>query len=77
MAMKAFRVSGNFQMGYNRMKFVKEFALSDRKLVEDRLYAELGSKHGVQRRLVTIEKVEEIPADQVQDNSVRQMLGGK
>ncbi len=31
----------------------------------------------VPRRLVTIEKVEEIPADQVKDGSVRQKLGGK
>ncbi len=77
MAMKAFRVSGRFQMGYKKMAFVKEFALSDRKQVEDRLYAELGSKHGVPRRLVAIEKVEEIPADQVKDGSVPQKLGGK
>jgi len=75
--MKAFRVSGKFQMGYKEMPFVKEFALADRKQAEDRLYAELGSKHGVPRRLVKIEKVEEILADQVQDGSVRQRLGGK
>ena len=75
--MKAFRVSGKFKMGYNTMPFVKEFALADRKLVEDRLFDELGSKHGVPRRLVTIEKVEELPLDQIQDNSVRQKLGGK
>ncbi len=77
MAMKAFRVSGRFQMGYKEMTFVKEFALSDRKQVEDKLYGELGSKHKVPRRLVTIEKVEEIEADRVSDSSVRQKLGGK
>jgi large subunit ribosomal protein LX len=77
MAMKAFRVSGKFQMGYKEMAFVKEFALTDRAKAEDRLYAELGSKHGVPRRLIAIEKVEEIPLDQVQDGSVRQRLGGK
>jgi len=77
MAMKAFRISGKFQMGYNMMTFVKEFALSDRAKAEDRLYAELGSKHRVPRRLITIEKVEEIALDQVQDGSVRQKLGGK
>jgi len=77
MTMKAFRVSGRFQMGYKEMKFVKEFALADRKQVEDKLYAELGSKHQVPRRLITIEKVEEVPADQVQDGYVRQKLGGK
>lgn len=75
--MKAFRVSGKFKMGYDTMAFVKEFALSERKQAEDRLYAELGSKHGVPRRLVTIEKVEEIALDQVQDGYVRQKLGGK
>jgi large subunit ribosomal protein LX len=77
MAMKAFRVSGKFQMGHDMMAFVKEFALADRKQAEDRLYAELGSKHHVPRRLVKIEKVEEIPVDQVQDGSIRQKLGGK
>ena len=75
--MKAFRVSGKFKMGYNTMPFVKEFALADKKLVEDKLFAELGSKHGVPRRLVTIEKIEELPPDQVQDGYVRQKLGGK
>jgi large subunit ribosomal protein LX len=75
--MKAFRVSGKFQMGYKEMTFVKEFALNDRKLVENKLYAELGSKHKVPRRLITIEKVEELPLEQVQDGYVRQKLGGK
>jgi large subunit ribosomal protein LX len=75
--MKAFRISGKFKMGYETMAFVKEFALSERKQAEDRLYAELGSKHRVPRRLVTIEKVEEIALDQVQDGYVRQKLGGK
>jgi len=77
MTMKAFRVSGKFQMGFNKMSFVKEFALNDRKQAEDKLYAELGSKHKVPRRLITIEKVEELPPDQVRDGYVRQKLGVK
>jgi len=77
MTMKAFRVQGKFKMGYKTMPFTKEFALADRKQVEDKLFSELGSKHGVERRLIKIEKVDELTLDQVQDNSVRQTLTGK
>ena len=75
--MKAFRISGKFKMGYAMMPFTKEYALADRKFVEDKVFSEFGSKHGVNRRNIRIEKVEEIPLDQVQDNNVRQMLGSK
>jgi large subunit ribosomal protein LX len=75
--MKAFRVSGKFKMGHAMMQFTNEYALADRRLVEDKVLSEFGSKHGVNRRNIKIEKVEEIGLDQVQDASVRQMLGGK
>ncbi|MBM4249847.1 MAG: 50S ribosomal protein L18a [Euryarchaeota archaeon] len=77
MAMKAFRVSGKFKMGHSTMNFIKEYALADRKLVEDKLLAELGSKHRVKRRDILIEKVEELAPEDVEDGSVRQMLGRK
>jgi large subunit ribosomal protein LX len=77
MLMKAFRVSGRFQMGMNELPFEKEFALADRKLAEEKLYAELGSKHRVKRREIKIEKVEEITPDKIQDTCVRMAVTGK
>jgi len=75
--MKAFRVTGRFKMGMNVLPFDKEFALADRKLVEEKVYAEFGSKHRVKRREIKIEKVEEITPDKIQDTSVRMIITGK
>jgi large subunit ribosomal protein LX len=75
--MKAFRVSGKFKMGRGFSQFSKEYAAADKKQVEEKALADLGSKHRVKRRDMTIDKVEEIAPDQVQDTSIRMLVEGK
>jgi large subunit ribosomal protein LX len=75
--MKAFRVTGKFRMGGTMTNFSKEYTAADKKLVEDKALADLGSKHRVKRKDMTIEKVEELTLDKIQDTSIRQAAEGK
>jgi len=75
--MKAFRVTGKFKMGGSMTPFSKEYTAADKKQVEDKALADLGSKHRVKRKDMTIEKVEELALDQIQDTSIRQAAEGK
>lgn len=75
--MKAFRVSGKFKMGRAFSPFSKEYVAADKKQVEEKALADLGSKHRVKRRDMTIDKVEEIAPDQIQDTSIRMQVDGK
>jgi large subunit ribosomal protein LX len=71
MAMKAFRVEGNFKMGHHWQKFAKEFAATDEDEVRERCFSVFGSKHGVPRRLMRIDRIAEVPVDDVVDPVVR------
>ena len=75
--MKAFRVTGKFRMGGTMTHFSKEYTAADKLHVEDKALADLGSKHRVKRKDMTIEKVEELALDQIQDSSIRQAAEGK
>ena len=77
MGMKAFRVTGRFKMGNSMSVFSKEYTAADKKQVEDKALADLGSKHRVKRKDIQIEKLEELTNDQIQDSSIRQMVEGK
>jgi large subunit ribosomal protein LX len=72
--MKAFRISGRFRMGRGWQPFAKELAAQDEAAAREKLFAVLGSQHGVPRKYVTIAGVEEVPKDQVQDHAVRYAL---
>jgi large subunit ribosomal protein LX len=73
--MKPFRLTGHFQMGNNKQQtFVKQFAAPDEETVRERLYSELGSRHGVTRRQIEITKVEVIGNDEDLDPIVRHVI---
>ena len=74
---KAFQVEGDFQMGRVRQHFLIEVAAADEKAANDRIYATLGSRHGVNRRQVTLKGTKAIAGDQVTDPVVRAELGLK
>lgn len=77
MANKPFKVEGDFQMGRVRQHFVIETAAADEKAAADRVYATLGSRHGVNRRQVAITSSKSLVNDQVTDAVVRKELGLK
>lgn len=73
--MKPFRVIGHFQMGQNRSQpFTKQFAAKDEESVRERVYSELGSRHGVPRRNIVIKEVQVIGDDEDFDPIVRYLV---
>lgn len=77
MAMQAFRLEGNFRMAPTRwQRFRREIAALSEAAARERLLSELGSKHGVERRYITIEKVAELKAEEVTSPIVRAVLAG-
>ena len=74
-ATKAFQVDGDFQMGRVRQHFVVQVAAADEAAAKDRVFATLGSRHGVNRRQVAIAHAKAISGDDVTDAIVRSELG--
>ncbi len=77
MSNKPFQVEGDFQMGRVRQHFVIETAAADQKAAADRVYATLGSRHGVNRRQIVIKSTKALAPDQVTDPVVRKEAGLK
>lgn len=67
MAKKAFQVEGDFQMGRVRQHFVLQTVAETDELARARVYSTLGSRHGVNRREVTIQTVKPLKGDEVTD----------
>ena len=63
-AMKAYRAVGSFKARKREQEFSMDFVASDEEDARHRLYSNFGSRHGVPRRFVNIESLEEIdPSD--------------
>lgn len=77
MSNKPFQIEGDFQMGRVRQHFVIETAAANEKAAADRVYATLGSRHGVNRRQIAIKSTKALAADQVTDPVVRKEAGLK
>lgn len=77
MSNKPFKVEGDFQMGRVRQHFVIETAAATDKAANDRVFATLGSRHGVNRRQVAIKSTTALASDAVTDPVVRAELGLK
>jgi large subunit ribosomal protein LX len=52
-----YTVEGEFRMGRSIQKFKKTVSAVNARAAEEKVYAELGSKHKVKRRFVKITKV--------------------
>lgn len=63
MSKNAYKAEGDFQMGRMRQHFVLEVAATDEEDARHHVYADLGSRHGVPRRLIDIESVTKVAAD--------------
>jgi ribosomal protein L20A (L18A) len=74
-ATKAFQVDGDFQMGRVRQHFVIQVSAANEAGAKDRVYATLGSRHGVNRRQVAIANAKAVSGDDVTDPIVRHELG--
>ncbi len=75
--MKIFRISGTVKMGANWQKFTKETLANGKDDAIHRVYSEMGGRHGVPRRLVKIENVEEIKPEEVTDFVIKGLIENK
>ena len=73
--MKAFLVTGSFADPRKEQPFSIEMAADDEAAVREKALSTIGSKHKMKRWQIKIDKVEEIPADQVQSHVVTYPIG--
>lgn len=67
---KIFRVKGWFGRGNRRQKFTKEMRALSKEQVVERIYSDIGSKHGVKRNLIQISEISEIKPEEAKDPRV-------
>lgn len=74
MAVKPYRVTGEFWMGHKLSPFTQETIAADAEGAKDRVLSTIGSRHRVDRHHVTIKDVVELKPDQVTDVVVTKRL---
>jgi len=71
---KTFRVTGKMLLSHDRFPEWRKFKVYVRALKEEhareKVYSELGSRHKLKRYHIRIEKVEEVPLEEVEDLSI-------
>jgi len=74
--MKAFKIDGNLETRRrNWQKFSKEIAAENEEKAKEKIYCDLGSRHGLKRRSLKIRSIKELKPDEVVDLSVRHQIG--
>jgi large subunit ribosomal protein LX len=73
--MKAFKVTGSFQMGRKPQNFTKEVISKDKKEATEFILSDIGSKHKVKRWQIKIAEVKELKLDEVTDSIISFKLG--
>ncbi len=64
-------------MGRIRQHFVLQVVAKDESAAKDRVYATLGSRHGVNRRQITVASAKALKADEVTDATARHDMQSK
>jgi large subunit ribosomal protein LX len=73
--LKPFRVRGKFIMGGAWQVFSKEFCAMDEEDCTEQAYSILGSRHGVKRKLIAINRIEEIKnINDIQDPIIKERI---
>lgn len=76
--MKAFEVKGEFMGSRRRWQpFSLEVASPDEGAAVEKTLALMGSRHKIKRKLVRIEGVRALKAEEVTDSAVKHLLGAK
>ena len=74
MITKIYRVKGTFVMGDEYHKFTKEYKATSEANVEEKIYTNFGSKHGITRNQIRISEISEIAPEEVVDPIVKEIL---
>ncbi|KXB02969.1 50S ribosomal protein LX [candidate division MSBL1 archaeon SCGC-AAA261O19] len=72
---KTFRITGWFKHNDREQKFTKEMRAHSKDNVIERVYSDIGSRHGVKRNLIQIGKIEEIKPEEAEDPRIRALAG--
>ncbi len=76
MKTKIFRIQGKFMMGNKFKPFTKELKAINEEDIQEKIYSDFGSKHGISRNKIVIEDIKEISKDEVQDPLVKALIEG-
>lgn len=68
---RVFRMKGWFEKKGQKMEFTKEMLADTEDRAVERLYSDIGSKHGVKRNLINITNVKEINPEEAEDQDIR------
>jgi large subunit ribosomal protein LX len=71
MKTKIFRIQGKFVMGDSSQVFTKELKAMHKRDIQEKIYSEFGSKHGINRNQIKLDKIEEISIDEVTDPLIK------
>ncbi len=74
MKTKIFRVQGKFLMGKSFKPFTKELKAINEEDIQEKIYSDFGSKHGIKRSKIIIERINEISKDEVQDPVIKALI---
>ncbi len=74
MKTKIFRIQGKFMMGNSYKSFTKELKAIDEKDIQEKIYSDFGSKHGINRNKIIIEEIKEISKDEVKDPIIKALI---
>lgn len=75
--MKAFKVTGEINKPRLNTPFVKEVIAEKSEHAVEKVYSEIGSKHRVKRFQIKVSKVEEIPAEEIENPVLKKMVSGE
>lgn len=76
MKTKIFRIQGKFMMGKRFKPFTKELKAINEEDIQEKIYSDFGSKHGIKRNKIIIEEIKEISEDEVQDPIIKALIEG-
>lgn len=72
---KIFQITGWFKHDNQKQEFTKEMRAQTKDGVIERLYSDIGSKHGVKRNLIHIKEIKEINPEEAEDPRTRALAG--
>ena len=75
MSKKVWRISGEYKKGKIKKVFSREVISLKEEHVREKILSELGSRHRVKRRDITIIEVKEIKPEDARDLGIRRVLG--
>ncbi len=72
--MKVFRVTGKIYKPNLATDFVRELLADKPEHAEERVFAEIGSRHRVKRCHMKVTNIEEVPAEEIKNPILKKMV---